>query len=154
MLQTLNFNVTDVEFWCCRHVMLGFVSRRGYWCWMLHATRVATWSQHGLLCRGEGATDVGCCTQHRSQHGLIECCAREEEEGGGLPNVGCCMQHGLQHLLPGLQHLLPGLWNRQLTTDSLPIWRSQRCPMLASRPDVRTLTIPNYLFDENCFKSL
>jgi hypothetical protein len=46
MLQTLNFNVVDVEFRCCRHVMLGFVSRRG-----------------------RRATDVGCCTQHRSQHG-------------------------------------------------------------------------------------
>jgi hypothetical protein len=28
LLQTLNFNVADVEFQCCRHVMLGFVSRR------------------------------------------------------------------------------------------------------------------------------
>jgi hypothetical protein len=28
VLQTLNFNVADVEFRCCRHVMLGFVSRR------------------------------------------------------------------------------------------------------------------------------
>jgi hypothetical protein len=28
VLQILNFNVADVEFWCCRHVMLGFVSRK------------------------------------------------------------------------------------------------------------------------------
>jgi hypothetical protein len=28
VLQTLNFNVADVEFRCCRHVMLGFVLRR------------------------------------------------------------------------------------------------------------------------------
>jgi hypothetical protein len=27
MLQTLNFNVTDVDFRYCRHVMLGFVLR-------------------------------------------------------------------------------------------------------------------------------
>jgi hypothetical protein len=27
VLQTLNFNVADVEFRCCRHVMLEFVSR-------------------------------------------------------------------------------------------------------------------------------
>jgi hypothetical protein len=40
-------NVADVEFRCCRHLMLGVVSRR----------------------RGGRAPDVGCCTQHRSQHG-------------------------------------------------------------------------------------
>jgi hypothetical protein len=41
VLQTLNFNVADVEFHCCRHVMFG--------------------------CRGGGgAPDVGCCTQHES----------------------------------------------------------------------------------------
>jgi hypothetical protein len=28
VLQILNFNVADVEFRCCRHVMLGFVLRR------------------------------------------------------------------------------------------------------------------------------
>jgi hypothetical protein len=28
VLQTLNFDVADVEFRCCRHVMSGFVSRR------------------------------------------------------------------------------------------------------------------------------
>jgi hypothetical protein len=28
VLQTLNLNVADVEFQCCRHVMLGFVLRR------------------------------------------------------------------------------------------------------------------------------
>jgi hypothetical protein len=41
VLQTLSFNVADVEFQCYRHVMFG--------------------------CRGgEGALDVGCCTQHES----------------------------------------------------------------------------------------
>jgi hypothetical protein len=44
VLQILNFNVADVEFQCCRHVMLGFVSRRR-------------------------APHVGCCMQHGSQHG-------------------------------------------------------------------------------------
>jgi hypothetical protein len=46
-LQTLNFNVTDVEFRCCRHMMLVFVLRREAAKTpdvMLHATRVATWS--------------------------------------------------------------------------------------------------------------
>jgi hypothetical protein len=46
VLQTLIFNVADVEFRCCRHVMFAFVSRR----------------------RG-GVLDVGCCTQYGSQHG-------------------------------------------------------------------------------------
>jgi hypothetical protein len=49
MLQTLNFNVADVEFRCCRLVMLSFCrggGGEGSWCWMLHATRVATWSQY------------------------------------------------------------------------------------------------------------
>jgi hypothetical protein len=40
-------NVDDIEFRCCRHVMLGVVSRR----------------------RGGRARDVGCCTQHMSRHG-------------------------------------------------------------------------------------
>jgi hypothetical protein len=45
VLQMLNFNVADVEFRCCRLMMLG-------------------------LCRGEGgrAPNVGCCMQHGSQH--------------------------------------------------------------------------------------
>jgi hypothetical protein len=46
VLQTLNFNVVEVEFRCCRHVMLRFVSRR----------------------RGRRA-HVECCTQPRLQHG-------------------------------------------------------------------------------------
>jgi hypothetical protein len=29
VLETLNFNVANVEFQCCTHVMLGFVLRRG-----------------------------------------------------------------------------------------------------------------------------
>jgi hypothetical protein len=70
-------NVADVEFRCCRHVMLGVVSRR----------------------RGGRAPDVGCCTQHRSQYGrnivatwlqhsrnMVTTCG-----GGGrkTPDVGC-----------------------------------------------------------------
>jgi hypothetical protein len=81
VLQTLNFNVTDVEFRCSRHMMSVFVLRRegakapGV---MLHATRVATWSQHG----------------------------RNMEEGGGLLMFDCCTQpsrNGSQHLLPGFE---------------------------------------------------
>jgi hypothetical protein len=46
VLQILIFNVADVEFRCCRHVMLG-------------------------LCRGGvgGLLMFGCCTQHGLQHG-------------------------------------------------------------------------------------
>jgi hypothetical protein len=64
LLQTLNFNVADVEFRCCRLAMLGFVLRRRGKLLMLDvacATRVATWSQH-------------------SRNTL----ATWEEEGGGL----------------------------------------------------------------------
>jgi hypothetical protein len=49
VLQTLNFNVTDVEFRCSRHMMSVFVLRReGAKApdVMLHAARVAAWSQH------------------------------------------------------------------------------------------------------------
>jgi hypothetical protein len=74
MLQTLIFNVVDVDFRCCRHVMLGVVSRRrndeGSWCWMLHATHVATWVTW-VLCLGRKAPDVGCYTQHVLQHGSL-----------------------------------------------------------------------------------
>jgi hypothetical protein len=54
MLQTLIFVVVYVEFRCCRHVMLGVVSRRRGTpdVSILHAT----WSQHGSLgcCAGGG----------------------------------------------------------------------------------------------------
>jgi hypothetical protein len=46
VLQTLNFNVADVEFRCCKHVMPSFVLRR----------------------KGRRAPDVECGTQHGSQH--------------------------------------------------------------------------------------
>jgi hypothetical protein len=39
VLQILNFNVADVEFRCCRHVMLGFVLRRGGELLMLNVAR-------------------------------------------------------------------------------------------------------------------
>jgi hypothetical protein len=65
MLQTLNFNVADVEFRYCRHVMLGFVSRR----------------------RGR-APVVGCCMQHRWQYSR-----NMREEGGGPLMFECCTQH-------------------------------------------------------------
>jgi hypothetical protein len=64
MLQMLILYVVDVG---CGHVMLGVMSRE------------------------EGRpSDVGCCTQHRSQHESLEHCAREE---GGGHDVGCCTQH-------------------------------------------------------------
>jgi hypothetical protein len=49
VLQTLIFNVADVDFRCCRHVMLGFVSRK-------------TGGELLML------DDVRCYTQRGSQH--------------------------------------------------------------------------------------
>jgi hypothetical protein len=72
MLQThivgcckLNFNVVDVEFRCCTHVMLVFVLRR----------------------EGGKAPEVGCCTQHGSQYSR-----NVRGEGGGLLMFECCTQ--------------------------------------------------------------
>jgi hypothetical protein len=61
-------NVANVEFQCCRHVMLGVVSRR----------------------RVGRAPDVRCCTQHRSQHGctIVATCG-----GGGKKDARCWMLH-------------------------------------------------------------
>jgi hypothetical protein len=78
VLQTLNFNVADVEFRCCRHVMLGFVS----------------------MGRGRRAPDVECCTQYGSQHGHnIVATWRGERK---TPDVGrctpCCSQHATHKL--------------------------------------------------------
>jgi hypothetical protein len=42
MLQMLCFDVADI--WCW--VLCRGEGRRGSWCWMLHATRVATWPQY------------------------------------------------------------------------------------------------------------
>jgi hypothetical protein len=67
-------NVANVEFQCCRHVMLGVVSRR----------------------RGGRAPDVGCCTQHRSQHGRTT--VQHVGEGGRkTPDVACCTKPRSQH---------------------------------------------------------
>jgi hypothetical protein len=54
-------NVADVEFRCCRHVMLGVVSRRR---------------------RGGGLLMFGCCTRHESQHGhnIVATWGEEGEE--------------------------------------------------------------------------
>jgi hypothetical protein len=63
MLQTLNFDVADVEVRCCIHVMLGVVSRgwgEGSLCWMLHATRVATWVACVLYRGGGGRRGPWC----------------------------------------------------------------------------------------------
>jgi hypothetical protein len=45
---------------------------------------------------GRRAPDVGCCTQHGSQHGR-NIVATWGEEGGSLLMFGCCTQHGSQH---------------------------------------------------------
>jgi hypothetical protein len=96
VLQTLNFNVADVEFRCCRHVMLS-------------------------LCRGGGrARDAG-CTQHgsnmreggREGGGLptFECCTQPSRNGLQhlLPgsDVECCTQPSRNIARNGSQHLLP-----------------------------------------------
>jgi hypothetical protein len=57
MLQNLFFDVVDVEFRCCRYVMVGVVSRR----------------------RAPGA---GCCTQHGAQHESLGYCVRRRREEG------------------------------------------------------------------------
>jgi hypothetical protein len=49
VLHTLIFNVADIEFRCCRHVVLGVVLRRGEGKLLMlqHGWNiVATWSQH------------------------------------------------------------------------------------------------------------
>jgi hypothetical protein len=60
LLQTLFFNVADVVFRCCGHLMLGVVSRRREkWLLKLDVARntgrnmAATWSQHGRNMGGE-----------------------------------------------------------------------------------------------------
>jgi hypothetical protein len=58
-------NAADVEFRCCRCVMLGFVLRR----------------------RERRAIDVGCCTQHWSQH--VRNIVATWGEGRKAPDVGC-----------------------------------------------------------------
>jgi hypothetical protein len=59
-------NAADVEFRCCKRVMLGFVLRM----------------------RERRALDVGCCTQHWSQH--VRNIAATWEEGRKTPDVGYC----------------------------------------------------------------
>jgi hypothetical protein len=69
VLQILNFNVTDVEFRCCRLVILSFVSKRtegGLRMLDIACNTVATWSQHGEERRK--TPDVGCCKQPCLQH--------------------------------------------------------------------------------------
>jgi hypothetical protein len=69
MLQTLNFNVADVEFRCCRHVMLGFVSRKR---------------------RGGGILmlDVAHNTGHNMGRNM-GCLGFVPGEDGGPPDAGC-----------------------------------------------------------------
>jgi hypothetical protein len=71
VLQTLNFNVASVEFRCCRHMMLCFVSRRmggGLLMFDVARNTVATWSQYSrnMVATWEergGPLIFGCCTQ-------------------------------------------------------------------------------------------
>jgi hypothetical protein len=69
MLQTLILDVADTESRCCRHVLLG-VANIFFQCCRCCISMLQTC---GVGCcveeRGEEAPDVGCCTQHGSQHG-------------------------------------------------------------------------------------
>jgi hypothetical protein len=69
VLQILFFNVADVAFQCCGHVVLGVVLRKG-----------------------EEVPDVECCTQHGSQHGR-----NMGEERRKTPHIGCFKQSRSQH---------------------------------------------------------
>jgi hypothetical protein len=82
MLQPLFFDVTDVESRCCRHVMLGVANIIFQCCRrcvsMLQTCGVGFWVEE----KGEDALDVGCCTQHESQHDR-NIVATWSQHGGG-----------------------------------------------------------------------
>jgi hypothetical protein len=146
VLQILNFNVADVEFRCYRLVMFGFVSkRRGGELLMLdvaHNTNrnmVATWVAW-VLCQGGGEEAPSCwmlhttCSQHLlpgPQHARNICSLDRNMLASFAHWIATCSQH-----------LLHGLWIGRLTTDSLPIRRSRRCPMLVLKTDIQTLADP------------
>jgi hypothetical protein len=102
-LRRLSFNVADMWCWAlCRGgregggpLMLDVanVNFQYFRCWvsMLQTCDV------GVVLRWRGgrrASDVGCCTQHESQHGSLG-----DRVVGRTPDVGCCTQHDSQHWL-------------------------------------------------------
>jgi hypothetical protein len=68
MLQPLTFDVADVESRCCRHVL-----------WVL---QTLFFNVADVAFRCLQTCGVGCCV---------------EEKGEEAPDVGCCTQHGSQH---------------------------------------------------------
>jgi hypothetical protein len=131
VLQTLNFNVADVEFRCCKHVMLGVVSRR----------------------RGGRAPHVGCCTQHRSQHGrnIVATWSHhvgEVEERRPMLDVACNLVRNMlgtrsQHTRNILRWMLHGrrfaTWGKALRNIE-KVFRNILC---ASQPDRRLIGSPH-----------
>jgi hypothetical protein len=110
-----NFDVANINFRCCgccvsifrycRHVMLGVASRRRgrrapgvrcckYWILVLqmlsfNVADMWCWD----LCRGWGgrAPDIGCCTQHGSQHDRNIVATWSQHGGGGKKDFWCWM---------------------------------------------------------------
>jgi hypothetical protein len=82
------------------------------WCdvVMLHATRVATWSQYSRNMR---------------------------DEGGGLLMFDCCTQPSRNIARNMLATFAPWLWIRWLEFDLIPIRGLQMCPMLAPGSESR-----------------
>jgi hypothetical protein len=93
VLQTLFFNVADVAFRCCRHVVFGVVlRRREKKLLMLDVARntgrnmAAILSQHGRNMGDERrkTPDVGCCKQPQSQHFRNTFATRSQHLPGSL----------------------------------------------------------------------
>jgi hypothetical protein len=97
MLQKINFDVADVEFWCLQTCDVGFISRRrgGGECWMLHATRVATWSQYS--------------------RNMVATWGRREKTRWCLDVARNMLVTWLAMAATCSQHFLPGLWTGRLT---------------------------------------
>jgi hypothetical protein len=126
-------NVANVEFRCCRHVMLvlcqgGGGGREGSWCWMLHASRVTTWSQHSrnmvATCGGGErktpdfwmlhVTSFATCSEHvRSTlaTSFVECCKDDSSQHG---------KSSSQHRKSCSQHLLASQRDRRLISSLHP----------------------------------
>jgi hypothetical protein len=89
MLQTCNVG-------CC--VKEG---REGSWCWMLHATQVATWSHHSATCGGGGKKDARCCMLHKTSFAT---CSEYVRNMLATSFVECCKDDGSQHRKSSSQH--------------------------------------------------